>query len=156
MPVEQPVELDLRHHHHKQFGLREDEDNRITEVVKVEVHNSIIEEVVDDRHEAEDRATNFVVTSVEVQVISQTTAQAVPTKHLRSAEEVQVTRRDNHADEAAAVLVTTTPEEETLGLQRSNPMFRTRSSSTDPLNTRSPLIIRETCRAQTGAPRKTV
>ena len=150
------MELDLRHHHHKQFGRREDEDNNTTEVVKVEVHSSSTEEVVDDRHEAEDRATSFDVTSVEVQTILQTTAQVVPTRHLRSTEEVQVTRRDSHADEAAAVLVTTTPEEETLGLQRSNPMFRFRSSSTGHLDTRPPLIIRETCRAQAGAPRTTV
>ena len=111
---------------------------------------------MDDRHEAEDRATSFDVTSVEVQAILQTTAQAVPTRHLRSTKEVQVTRRDNHADEAAAVLVTTTLEEDTLGLQRSNPMFRIRSSSTGHLDTRPPLITRETCRAQAGAPRKTV
>ena len=150
------MELDLRHHHHKQFGLREDEDSRITEVVKVEVHNSIIEEVVDDRHEAEDKATSFDATSMAVQAILQTTAQVVPIRHLKSTGEVQVTKRDNHVDEATAVLVTTIPEEETLGLQRSNPMFRSRSSSVDHLNTRSPLITRETCRAQAGAPRKTV
>ena len=111
---------------------------------------------MDDRHEAEDKATSFDATSVEVQTILRTTVQAVSTRHLRSTEEVQVTRRDNHADEAAAVLVTTMPEEETLGLQRSNPMFRSRSSSTGHLDTRPPLINRETCRAQARAPRKTV